>query len=455
MNGRRAAALVTALVVVVAVAVALSAWRPWDPVPDALRAAVHDAAAVPGVVSTELTTYEVTQRDAKDGDAARADVTVVLDPGLAPDAARRAAERAHDVLAAQVDGVRSLSLDTTVRAGTPRTVHGITVYPLTAWVADDGDATSVADAYRLWRAGATSVSGASADAADGDALVALARASADAGLTASLATADGAVQYDAYQAVPDVPAVRLAVASSRRPGVEIASFAASMEPRLSVALSVPAASAQARALVRWLDDPARASGLGRPVAYTLSEPGFATLVDGWVGDVAPPEPAEHTVPLPDGVAAWPDVDAPACTGADLRLALSAPDAAAGSRYLAVLARNVSGSPCALDGTPGLVFRDAAGDAQPDVTLAPSAPGVVPGRVVVPPGERARASLQWGAMSTALDPDVTTTVDVVPVPDAEAVSLTPKVPGVGPVDLDVLDGATVRVSPWVQAAEGWS
>jgi len=459
---------VAAVLLAAAVAALLVVWRPWDPVPDALRAAARDAAEVPGVVSADVISYEVTQRDAKDGDTARASVDVVLDEDLAPGAAQQAAERADAALAAaRVDGVRDLSRTTTVHAGRPSAVHGVPVYPVTAWVDEDGDAAGVADAFRLRLAGATRVSGASADAADGDALVALARACEDAGLAASLATADGAVRYDTSGRVPDPSLTRLAVEVSARPGVTTVVVQAGAGPEdavvtdgdtilgLQVGLTGPTTSPEARALVRWLDDPARPTD-DAPLAYTITEPGYATSLGGWVAASAPPEAEKHTVPLPEGVRAWPDDGAPACTGADLELALGTPDAAAGSRYLAVLARNTSGRPCALDGVPSLEFRNAAGEPQRDVTLEPSAPGVVPGRVVVPPGERALATVQWGAMSTANDPDVTTTVDVAPVPGAEPVPLTPVFPDDPPSAggaLDVLDGADVRVGPWVQGAEG--
>jgi hypothetical protein len=207
----------------------------------------------------------------------------------------------------------------------------------------------------------------------------------------------------------------------------------------------------------WREDPARAAGLDGPVAYTVTEPGYATLLDGWVGGAAPPEPEPRTVPLPDGVTPWPEAPAaPACSGDDLELTLGTPDAAAGGRYLGVLARNVSGGPCALEGVPGLAFRNAEGEPQRNVTVAPQ-PGIVPGRVVVPAGGQAMATLQWRAMSTALDPDVTTRVEVTPVPGADPVRLVPREPGDsgGATTLDVLDGAEVRVGPWAQAVEGWS
>lgn len=444
----------------------LVVWRPWDPVPDELRAAARQAADVPGVGSAEVAGYEVTTRDLKDGDVARVAVDVVLDDGLSPEAASTAAARADALLAAaRVDGVRTLSRTTTVRAGEPRTVNDVEIYPLTAWVAEDGDASSVADAFALRRAGATTVSGAGAEVADGEGLVRLAQAAAEQEIAASLRTADGTLQYDASGRVPDAAVARLAAEAAGRPGVASVAVSAQVPEDvvvtggvvlgLQVRLAGPTTSPAADAVTRWLDDPARAVGDGH-LAYSLTEPGYAERVEGWVAASPPPAPEEHTVPLPAGVDPWPADDAaPACTGDDLRLTLGTPDAAAGGRYLAVHAENVSDRPCALDGVPDLVFRNADGEPQDDVTIEPSAPGVVAGRVVVPPGERALATVQWRAMSTANDPDVTTVVDVVAVPGAGPVPLTPEVPGVGAAELDVLDGAKVRVGPWVQAAEGWS
>jgi hypothetical protein len=468
---RRTFTLVAALLaVVVAATVLLVLWRPWDPVPDALRDAARKAAQVPGVVAADVTGYEVTRHDAKDGDSARVAVDVLLDEGLTAEAAREAAAQADARLAAaEVAGVRELARATTVRAGSPRATNGVEVYPLTASVAQGGDATAVADAFVLWRAGATTVSGASAEAPDGEAFVRLAQTAAERQIAASLHTADSALGYDTSGRVPDAGLARLAVETAARPGVASVSVGAQVPEDvvvdggvvlgLTVHLAGPTTSPETDALTRWLDDPRRTAGPAS-LTYTLWEPGYGASVDGWVAGTEPPEPEEHTVPLPAGVEPWPPApDAPGCSGDDLRLTLGTPDAAAGSRYLAVRAENVSGRPCALEGVPDLVFRNAGGEPQ-DVTSEPSAPGVVAGRVVVPAGERALATVQWRAMSTANDPDVTTTVDVVAAPGADPVPLTPASPDAplgdgGPAELDVLDGADVRVSPWVQGAEGWS
>jgi hypothetical protein len=59
------------------------------------------------------------------------------------------------------------------------------------------------------------------------------------------------------------------------------------------------------------------------------------------------------------------------------------------------------------------------------------------------------------MSTANDPDLTTTLRVVPqrgtAPVEVPVSGRPESRG----GLDVLDGAALRISPWVQALEGYN
>lgn len=273
--------LVAALLVAAATVVV---WRPWDPVPDELRAAAREAEAVPGVLAADVD-YTVTLRDAKDGDAARAVLTVLLDEDLAPDDARRAAERAAAVLAtAEVPSARSLARSTTVHAGEPRTPHGVPVHPVTARVDEDGDATAVADAFRLRRAGAVRVSGASVEAADTTSLVRLARFASARGIPASLATGDGAVRYDGA-GTPDLDAVRLVVDAAGRPGVESALFDGSSTPLLQVGMATPVGSPESQAVRRWLDESERAT-TGH-VRYVVTEPGYADRLEGRVGGGRP------------------------------------------------------------------------------------------------------------------------------------------------------------------------
>jgi hypothetical protein len=135
-----------------------------------------------------------------------------------------------------------------------------------------------------------------------------------------------------------------------------------------------------------------------------------------VSAFSPPEPEPNSLPPPAGIDAWPDgADAPVCTGADLDVNYGGSDAATGARYALLLARNVSERPCAVDGIPDIDFRNTEGAAQEDVRFEPYRPGVIPGRLVLPPDEQMLAPLQWSAMSMANDPDVTTSIEVIAVP----------------------------------------
>jgi hypothetical protein len=74
---------VAALIAAVAVAVTLLVWRPWDPVPDELRAAERDVSRLPGVVGV-TTDYTVTGEDPLATVTAHSTVTVRLDDALDP-----------------------------------------------------------------------------------------------------------------------------------------------------------------------------------------------------------------------------------------------------------------------------------------------------------------------------------------------------------------------------------
>ncbi|MDQ4112451.1 MAG: hypothetical protein M3306_15335 [Actinomycetota bacterium] len=84
-----------------------------------------------------------------------------------------------------------------------------------------------------------------------------------------------------------------------------------------------------------------------------------------------------------------------------------------------------------------------------MTTEPYEPSMVPERVVVPAGESVTAVIDWQAMSTANDPDVTTDLRVTALPGGKPVTVAVSWPG-APSDLDILDGAEVRISPWAQA-----
>jgi hypothetical protein len=55
------------------------------------------------------------------------------------------------------------------------------------------------------------------------------------------------------------------------------------------------------------------------------------------------------------------------------------------------------------------------------------------------------------MSTASDPDTTTTIEVTAIPGADPVPLDVTTYGTPASGLDILDGAEVRVGPWTQSA----
>ncbi|WP_162449057.1 DUF4232 domain-containing protein [Phytoactinopolyspora mesophila] len=458
-------------------------WQPWDR--DELHEAAGDIARVPGVAAVDLEYREIEGAAAAKvrPEPSKVDVMVRLESTLAPDAAAVAAERAHELLIPAAEAVThdNVSVHLHVTAGEPEKAPGIRIDPLEVPYSPISGAADVADAFTIWQAGprsvqvyglAPAVGEATADSGSGNApdsragigieagaaadMVPLAELAAGLGRTADLHFGDDAY-YAGHGAVADVDAVRLTVAAASRRGVESAFFSNySTAPQLSVRAAWPAESPETPELKRWLEAHDYAASAGRPVAFTISEPGYETLTEGWVSAFAPPEPEPHPLPLPAGVEAWPDdVDAPSCTGADLDVGYGGSDAATGARYALLLARNVSDRPCAVEGIPGIALRNADGAEQTDIRLEPYTSSAVPARLVVPPGEQLLAPLQWRAMSTANDPDVTTSVEVTAVPGAEPVLLD-VTDGDGPsAGLDILDGAELRLGPWVQALEGWS
>lgn len=442
---RRLAVLTAALAT--AALVGLLWWSPWDPaLPPDVRRTVDAAADVPGVVDVEV-------RTAPDDGTGTTAATVHLDPALTPEAAQVAADRATSALAPSDDGTPS-SVHVTVVAGTPDDAGG---HPVELFSPDDG---TVALAYRLLAAGATAVDDVTVVVPDAADLPVAAGLVAEAELfraPAVLRTADGAATYDAGL-VPRESTARLVADVAARPDVTSTVF--TWNQASPSVLAVTAASSEAATdLTDWLagqDEAAVVTAAEVEVTVPDGPP-----VHGWIAGTEPDPVVPHTVPLPDAVEAWPaDHDAPGCTGSDLTLSLSAPDAAAGQRYLSILARNTSGRACAVEGVPQVEFLDGDGDPQDDVRILAAADGVVPGRVVVPDGAAVMSTLRWGAMSTANDPDVTVALQVAAVPGAAADRLVPELPAdagapAGQTTLDVLDGAEVRVSPWVQAADGWT
>ena len=121
--------------------------------------------------------------------------------------------------------------------------------------------------------------------------------------------------------------------------------------------------------------------------------------------------------------------------------------------MSVYAKNISAHACALRSYPQIDFLNEAGEPQQEVQLQPE-PGIMLERVLIPAGQAAISTLEWNAMSTSLDPDQTVALRIRAAKAMASDTLTPEYDG-QPVSLDILDGATIAQSPWVQARDGWA
>ncbi|MFD6448909.1 DUF4232 domain-containing protein [Promicromonospora sp. NPDC060204] len=425
--------------------------------PDEVESAAEAVRALPGVADVAVTrTFGPEPVQGNFGQRSETrpstvQVEVVLARALDPEEAGEAAGSAHRLLtsaARDVDERENVTVASDFVGSGLRVGAG----PDTA---ADALVNAVEDGYDLLAAGATTVGlalgeGNGSDpiaatahvaaAAPGD-LVDVAEAADELDRRAEL-EAPGA-RYRSAGSVPDVDTVRLLVAAAGRPGVQDATYLA-QERRLTLQTDAESGAQSLADLRRWLEAQDFATA-DAPLAYTVLDAGYAETT-GWVSGAEPapssPEPAGGATP-------WPDDAAPDCTGPDLDVTLGVVDSAAGTRGVSVRARNVSGRPCAVQGVPDLGFENAAGQPQQDVTVQPAEPGLVPARVVVPDGEAVLALLLWHTMSTANDPDTTTTVQVTPVPGAGPVPLDATTDGTPATGLDVLDGAEVRVGPWTR------
>jgi hypothetical protein len=446
-----------------------------DEPPTEIESAADAVRALPGVADVAVT--RTTGSEPVQGNFGQRDepapstvrVEVALAETLDPGAAGEAAGAAHRLVAAAVSHMES-GQNVTVLSdfvaspaggenGGSRLSVGTGPHTTSPVVAD-----AVEDGYGLIAAGATTVGldlglGRGDGSWDEDPLAATAQvagtAPADLVDIAEVAVeldrgvtleAPG-VRYQSASRVPDVDAVRLLVAAASRPGVRDATYLA-QDQRLEVRSGAEPGSQDLADLRHWLEAHDFADA-DHPLAYTLLDADH-TETTGWVSGTAPASHAPHTLDPFGGAAPWADDPAaPDCAGEDLEVTFGVVDSAAGTRGASVAARNVSDRPCAVENVPTLSFRNEAGQAQGDVTIEPYEPGVEPGRVVVPSGESVLALLLWRAMSTANDPDTTTTVQVTAVPDADPVPLDVTSDGTPATGLDVLDGAEVRVSPWIQ------
>lgn len=441
--------LLIAVLALLGIVAAVLLWSPWDrcDAPEPVCTALGEIGELENVVAAEAD-YDT----ASGVSTGSAPVLVVweirlldtLSPQQAADIADEVSARTRAVV---VDGVE-LEHAVGIVAGAPQAsqVPDLDLYPLQLLLGDY-PRTEALQAFSLWQHGASRVDNAGAAAPNTEALLELARFAHDRGYTPTLELPDGTIRYTPNGDFK-LEQLSIAVAAKAQPNVDTAIFGSGS---LSVHSGSPDGSEQTAEIKRWLDEH---EPLSEPTAYSLSTPGFATILEGWIGGELPEYLIAKPPVLPDGVTAWPsDEKAPACTRDGIQLSLSEPDAAVGSRYLALYARNVSGRACSLQGYPQITFLNADGEPQDDADTRP-ATHMSAEMVVVPAGEYAISTLDWKAMSTSQDPDETTALEVAALPGLEPVVLTPTHQQV-PTSLDILDGARVDLSPWMQAAEGWA
>jgi hypothetical protein len=299
--------------------------------PDAVRAAVEQMEAVPGVRHVDILDYEPPPRGWLEDGHALARVGVVLDGGLEPDAAATTASTvvqtwydAHpfsgvedgtefELTAGDSVSVAGVGVTTPVGILIPGSDEHEPGAPIWDVARDD-----VAIAFALWKAGAVYASGHDAIAGDAEGLVELGRLAADRAARVTLSILGGSGVYQAG-GVPIVEIVGLVAAASERPGVESATFL-HQQSRLDVRAAWSTGSVELGRLVAWLEGQDVAARLHRPIAFTLTGPCGVATADGWVSGFRPPQPEPHSLPLPEGVVPWSeDASAPSCDGDDLEM----------------------------------------------------------------------------------------------------------------------------------------
>ncbi|WP_404285339.1 DUF4232 domain-containing protein [Glutamicibacter arilaitensis] len=442
-------ALVAALIIAAA---GLALWNPWDPcdAPSAVCEKFGEIQKLDGVASVKID-YETITVDPKDGGSASASWTVNLSEDQQDSEAIATAVRAEKILqGAAVPAVQLRNYSQYV-LGKPRVIKSAEAtgeyFPLLV-SADEDLEGELQQAFTLRNAGALRVTNSSVVAADASSMRELARLSHNSDYVVSLETEDRKVRYTPDPGI-DLEKLALVIEAGALPNVETAIYGSQM---LSVHSASADSTVETSAIQHWLEQ--RTPPNDEPLKYSVSSPGYAKILEGWIGSVPPDSHTPSPAPLPEGVAAWPrDPDANYCTADDVRFTLSTPDAALGSRYLSIYATNVSDQHCALQGLATIDFYNKDGVTQQDVTISAD-PGISPDIVVIPVGETAISTMKWGAMSTTNDPDETEFLEISLLPGLEPVKLTPKIDGAD-TSLDILDEAEIRISPWVQALEGWN
>ena len=116
-----------------------------------------------------------------------------------------------------------------------------------------------------------------------------------------------------------------------------------------------------------------------------------------------PAPAPTGTPVPEVAPGEWQVDPLWCTDNQLEFAASEPDAAAGSRGMRVVATNVSGATCVLDGYPDVAFSDpvtSALDVRIEHGSAMGGDDAGPVRLELAAGDSATATIAWRAMAAS-------------------------------------------------------
>lgn len=458
MKPLRAGAIIAALALV---AVLLVIWKPWDScdAPDD----VCDFLATVGD-RDEVLGSQVSSRVSRQDALAAPDLSVDVQFELADQLDPGQAEAAVTQMAQQIQaGARTpdvQDLDLSFVAGPSRAIPGSKsqAYPLEVTeifsraTADEQAKPALlgekaAFAFGLRHHGAASVINGSATADNLDQLLKLGEFAAQAKHPVELALTDHSVRYSPTDST-DISELQFLADAAKRGIFQNASIDNS---GLNLTLVIEAPAAAEKETRSWLEEHA---AFAEAMPYKLFSAGYEVLAEGWVGDKKPEWLIPRPVALPDNLTSWPqNPSAPWCAEDDLEIVLGTPDAATGSRYLSVHAKNISPRPCALRSYPQIDFLNADGETQPDVQLQPE-PGILLERVVIPSDEAVISTLEWNAMSTSLDPDETVALRVAAAKGMTPVELAPAFDG-QPATLDILDGAQLRQSPWVQAREGWA
>ncbi|WP_159612881.1 DUF4232 domain-containing protein [Glutamicibacter sp. JC586] len=448
MKPLRLGAIFLALVLAVTVA---AIWQPWKifdgcKAPEEFCVVASELESQEGVQEVAVD-FEVTKVDAKDGDSSRATWTVHLDRNLDGTSAGELAAHSSEQIRTFSDTRPLTQSSLRFVAGEPHDsdVPNLKLYPLD--VSDsDQIKEQLSQAFALLKLGATSVSQGSATAEDAKSMKILSRYAADHGQSLTLNLADGSVLFSSEPPL-NTEALDLTLEVAALNSVVNTTFGSS---GLSVHAGTASGSEQTARVKKWLSEH---PPLKEPTPFTLSSPGYAEIVEGWIGNKVPESQIARPARLPEGVSSWPDNPAArSCAQGDLEVTLGSPDAALGSRYMTVFANNKSESACAVNGYPTIDFVNARGKKQQNLTLTPM-PDIKAQRVVIPAGESIISALKWKAMSTANDPDVSTALSIVAARGFDAVELIP-MDADQATPLDILDGGEVTQSPWLQALDGW-